>query len=127
VLDQVIAGQFPMAIQIFNDQVALSASQGAPVAWQALDPVYAPMSRYALAKNSPHPNAAMLFLDFSFSKEGQQVLAKAGSLPSHPDVAPLDPTLKPQGGNFKANVINPDDDYKQSKAWQETFTKLFLH
>jgi len=33
ILDQVIAGEHPLALQIFNHHAAISAEKGAPVDW----------------------------------------------------------------------------------------------
>ena len=38
ILDQVIAGEYPMALQIFNHHAAISADKGAPVEWLRLSP-----------------------------------------------------------------------------------------
>jgi ABC-type Fe3+ transport system substrate-binding protein len=48
-----------------------------------------------LAKNAPHPNAAMRFLDFVLSKKGQRVFQAVNYLPAHPEVAALQADLKP--------------------------------
>jgi len=39
ILDQVIAGEHPLALQIFNHHAAISAEKGAPVDWLRLSPV----------------------------------------------------------------------------------------
>ena len=36
ILDQVIAGEHPLALQIFNHHAAISAEKGAPVNWLRL-------------------------------------------------------------------------------------------
>ncbi|HMA82354.1 MAG TPA: ABC transporter substrate-binding protein, partial [Candidatus Binatia bacterium] len=41
ILDLVIAGEYPMAIQIFNHHAYISKAAGAPVDWQPLEPVTA--------------------------------------------------------------------------------------
>src|SRR5512144_2275193 len=72
ILDLVIAGEYPMAIQIFNHHAYISKSAGAPVDWQPLEPVTATNNTIGLAKNAPHPHAAMLFIDFVLSRKGQR-------------------------------------------------------
>ncbi len=126
VLDQVIAGQFPIGVQIFNDQASFSASQGAPVAWQPLEPVLAQLSRIALAKHAPHPNASMLFLDFLFSEDGQRVIRDGDGLPPHPSIEAKVPTLKPDKGGFTANYLDPDETAKNQAQWNQIYRKLFF-
>jgi ABC-type Fe3+ transport system substrate-binding protein len=88
ILDQVIYGQYPMALSIFNHHAVLSAQKGAPVEWLKLDPISAPMHSVGLTKNGPHPNAAKLLIDFLLSEEGQKTLADVEYIPAMPSVPP---------------------------------------
>jgi hypothetical protein len=109
ILDLVIAGEYPLAVQIFNHHAYISKTAGAPVEWQPLEPVTATINTIGLAKNAPRPHAAMLFLDFLLSKKGQKIVQVSNYLPSHPEIPALQADLKPGGGRFKkANYINPD-------------------
>jgi iron(III) transport system substrate-binding protein len=126
VLDQALGGQFPIALQIFNDQAAFSKAKGAPVDWVALQPVYAQLSRISLAKSPPHPGAAMLFLDFMFSKAGQDIIRAGGGIPGRPDVDAEVATLKPNAGGFKAQYIDPDQVYRDTSKWTDLYKKLFM-
>src|SRR5512144_2962624 len=127
ILDLVIAGEYPMAIQIFNHHAYISKSAGAPVDWQPLEPVTATNNTIGLAKNASHPHAAMLFLDFVLSKKGQQVFQKVNYLPAHPDVPALQADLKPGGGRFKkANYLSPDVLYDKGNDWVDYFEREFL-
>ena len=42
-----------------------------------------------LTSQGPHPNAALLFLDYTLSREGQTVFRNAGYIPARTDVPPL--------------------------------------
>ncbi len=128
ILDLVIAGEYPMAIQIFNHHAYISKAAGAPVDWQPLEPVTATNNTIGIAKNAPHPHAAMLFLDFVLSKKGQLVFQKANYLPAHPDVSALQADLKPGGGRFKkVNYLSPEMLYDQGNEWADYFQKEFLN
>jgi len=127
ILDLVIAGEYPMAIQIFNHHAYISKTAGAPVEWQPLEPVTATNNTVGVAKYAPHPHAAMLFLDFMLSKKGQVVFQKSNYLPAHPDVPALQADLKPGGGRFKkANYLSPEMLYDQGNDWVDYFEKQFL-
>jgi iron(III) transport system substrate-binding protein len=127
ILDLVIAGEYPMAIQIFNHHAYISKKAGAPVDWQPLEPVTATINSIGLAKNAPHPHASMLFLDFVLSKKGQKVFQAANYLPAHPDIPALQPDLKPGGGRFKkANYLSPEILFDKSNEWSDYFDKEFL-
>lgn len=126
VLDQVVAGQFPIALQVFNHQVANSAADGAPVGLEPLQPVTCQLGRISLAKRAPHPHAAMLFLDFMFSKEGQQIIRDRGDIPADPQVPARRASLKPGKGTFTANYIPADRAASQVTHWNQIYQKLFV-
>jgi len=127
ILDLVIAGEYPLAIQIFNHHAYISKQAGAPVEWQPLEPVTATINTVGLAKNAPRPYAAMLFLDFLLSKRGQKVVQLSNYLPSHPEMPALQTDLKPGGGRFKkANYLSPDIIQEKSDVWGDYFQKEFM-
>jgi iron(III) transport system substrate-binding protein len=125
ILDQVIAGEYPLTLQIFNHHAAISAAKGAPVEWVRLDPTTVTPGQVGLTKNAPHPNAGLLFVEFMTSKEGQQIFQKANYLPARPDVPPATPDLIPEHGGFRANVITPAMIAKGLDHWNEVFNQLF--
>lgn len=127
ILDLVIAGEAAITLHIFNHHAHISKTAGAPVDWQALEPTAATISSIGLARNAPHPHAAMLFLDFVFSRKGQAVIQAANYLPSHPEVPALQPDLKASGGRFKsANYMSPELLYDKGGEWQEYFQSQFM-
>jgi len=127
ILDLVIAGEYPIAIQIFNHHAYISKTAGAPVEWQPLEPVTATINTIGLAGQAPHPHAAMLFLDFLLSKKGQKVVQLSNYLPSHPEMPALQKDLKPGGGRFtKANYLSPEVLYDKGNEWVDYFQNQFL-
>lgn len=127
VLDLVIAGEYPMALHIFNHHAYISKTAGAPVDWFPIEPVTATIQTVALAKNTPHPHAAMLFLDFVFSEKGQKVFQQSNYLPAHPKVPAKQADLKPGGGRFnKALYMNPDMQFDKGNEWVDYFQNQFI-
>lgn len=127
ILDMVIAGEFPIAIQMFNHHAYISKQAGAPVEWQPLEPVTATINTMGILKQAPHPHAAMLFIDFLLSKKGQTVVQQSNYLPAHPEIPALQADLKAGGGRFKkANYINPDVLFQKNNEWGDYFEKVFL-
>jgi ABC-type Fe3+ transport system substrate-binding protein len=127
ILDLTIAGEYPLALHIFNHHAYISKSAGAPVDWQPQEPVTATIQTIGLAKYSAHPHAAMLLLDFLMSQRGQKVFQESNYLPSHPKVPAKQPDLKPGGGRFKrAFYINPDVQYDKGNEWVDYFNKIFV-
>ena len=127
ILDLTIAGEYPLSLHIFNHHAYISKTAGAPVDWQPHEPVTATIQTIALAKNPPHPHAAMLLLDFVMSEKGQKVFQQSNYLPSHPKVPAKQADLKPGGGRFKqAYYINPDVQYDKGNEWVEYFNNVFM-
>ncbi|HMI95745.1 MAG TPA: extracellular solute-binding protein [Micropepsaceae bacterium] len=124
VLDQVVAGEYPMALAMTNHNVEISHKEGAPVDWIPLQGMIF-SEQMGLTAQGPHPNAALLFLDYTLSREGQTLFRNAGYIPARPDVPPLNPKLLPAAGGFKATVATPAYVEKNRKHWDDVFRQLF--
>jgi iron(III) transport system substrate-binding protein len=125
VLDQAIAGEYLVALQIFNHHTVISAKKGAPVDWIKMEPVTGTLSVISVHKNAPHPNAAKLLVDFITSPEGQQIFRAAEYLPADPAVAPLTPTLTPEHGHFRVHFFTPEQTEDNIEAWKKVYDDLF--
>jgi iron(III) transport system substrate-binding protein len=127
ILDLTIAGEYPIAVHIFNHHAFISRSAGAPVDWQVLEPASATINTISPVTRSPHPHATMLLIDFLLSEEGQRVFQAVNYLPAHPKVPAKQPDLKPGGGRFKrALYFTPDAQVNEGNAWVEYFEANFL-
>ena len=125
VLDQAIAGEYAIALQIFNHHAVISAKKGAPVDWIKMEPATGNLSTISVLKNAPHPNAAKLLADFIVSKEGQEVFRAADYITAHPQVPALVPTLKPQEGNFRARFFTPEQTEDRMPKWKQVSDEIF--
>jgi ABC-type Fe3+ transport system substrate-binding protein len=125
VLDQVIAGEYAIALQIFNHHAVISAKKGAPVDWIKMEPATGTLSVIGIQKNAPHPNAAKLLVDFIISKEGQQIYRDADYLTADPAVPALDPSLKPEDGHFRVRFFSPETIEDNLPRWKQIFDELF--
>jgi iron(III) transport system substrate-binding protein len=73
------AGEFAVAPSIYSHTVDKAADKGAPVAWRtasgkSVGPVIARPNGAGLMKTATHPYAAMLFMDYMLSPEGQSII-----------------------------------------------------
>ena len=125
ILDQVILGQYAIALSIFNHHAVLSAAKGAPVKWLKVEPIPAPFHSIGLVKNAPHPNAGKLLIDFLLSEEGQRTFANVGYLPAMPSVPAQSPEVKPEGGGFTATFISPAMASDNIDRWVKVKKELF--
>lgn len=124
-LDQVIAGTYPLVLQIFNHHVELSSKLGAPVDWLPFSPSAVVLDTAGMIRGCAHPSAALLLLNYLVSAEGQRIMQQAHYSPSSPSVPALDPSLKPEGGRFTGNVLTPDIIAKGLDHWTDIFSQLF--
>ena len=125
VLDQVIAGEYAIGLQIFNNHAFISASKGAPVDWVKLQPPLVSYSVMSAPKGAPQPNAGKLLIDFIVSEEGQKIFADAGELPVHPKVRLRDSTMIPDGQNFKGSFLSPEKLASDLVVWSKIFDEYF--
>jgi len=125
ILDQVIAGEYPIGLMMFNHHTVISARSGAPTTWLKLEPVPVAFDAIALLKGAQHPYAAKLLMDFLASQEGQTVIARATYLPALPSVPAMARGLTPDDGHFKATYLRPKEVDKQMPRWSGIVNDMF--
>ncbi len=82
------------------------------------------VSPTAIASFAPHPNAAKLFTDFTFTRELQQVMADSeGLYTGHPDVKY--PTDKPKLSDLKLLTVDPEELEKRNEEIKSRFVEFF--
>jgi ABC-type Fe3+ transport system substrate-binding protein len=69
----VAAGEIYGSPSQFFSATNVAAKRGAPVAWVPMDLVVASAGSAAVYVNTPHPHAALLFVDFLMSPDGQKL------------------------------------------------------
>jgi len=126
-VDRVIAGEYPIALNIFAHHPLISKAKGAPVDSRVFDPTPATAATLLVAKGARHPNAAMLLVDFILSPEGQAILSAAEYFPSRPDVAPMEKlaSVIPSRAGVAENFIGPEALKDNTDASEAIFQKLF--
>jgi len=82
------------------------------------------ISPTAIASFAPHPNAARLFTDFTFTRELQQVMADSeGLYTGHPDVTY--PADKPKLNELKLLTVTPEELDKRNEEIKKRFVEFF--
>jgi iron(III) transport system substrate-binding protein len=128
VVDQVMAGEYPICLDAFLHHPLISARKGAPVTSMPFNPVLTVVSSVMLPKSPPHPYAAMLFIDYLLSKEGQEKLRGADYFPAHPGVRASEDLDKivPKNIGLKENFISPAKMQADLKTSRELYERLFV-
>lgn len=125
VLDQVIAGQYPLALSTFSHHSELSLKKGAPVKWLKFEYVTGTVDPIFMMKGAPHPNAAKLFIEYVLSKKGQEIIQAADYIPADPQVPASIPRLKPETGGFKAVFLPLQQVEADLPKWVKIYGELF--
>jgi ABC-type Fe3+ transport system substrate-binding protein len=120
------------AVTFVSEGVAADAlASGAPVRWTVPQPVIAEPGPQAVVANAPHPNAARLFQEFTFSETGQRIYSEVGlfiserqGLEVHPDIADQ-PWFVPFPDR-KLYAFDTDDVDANSADIIAKFQELFL-
>jgi iron(III) transport system substrate-binding protein len=113
------AGEIPIALDAYNNNIETLAKKGAPVAWQPLQPAFGRPSAIGIASGAPHPHAALLFTEFVLSREGQEILKSLNRVPSSLAVAsPLN--------RFDYRLIDPTITLDEWDRWSRLWSQLFL-
>jgi iron(III) transport system substrate-binding protein len=115
----VVAGEVPLALTMYIDLPEKSKRAGKPIDWFALEPVVAMGFNLGVARNAPHPNAALLFVDYMLSPETQKLLA---SLYYYP-VSGKAQTPYP---NLRMKVVDPAYTVDTADTWMKSFEDVVI-
>ncbi len=112
----VVAGEVPLALNLYGYRVTALKERDAPVGGIVLPPAFAlPTGIGAMAK-APHPNAALLLLDF-YLTDGERILAERGNVPTNRTIAEPPPGV---GLLDVAKFLDQQD--KWMRLFKETFS-----
>ena len=116
----VSAGEYPMAVSLYQHRVDEYSEKGAPLQWVAPDPLIGgDPNKISLLKNAPRPNAAKVFIDFMLSMEGQKLLQDKGRSPGRIGLGPKNPRLK--GAKILALPMRSDEYEQFGKQFNQVF------
>jgi len=115
----VSSGEIPLAATIYNHNAERLKVKGAPIEWKALAPTFGRPNGVAVAKRAAHPNAALLFVDFMLSLEGQRLIQKVNRVPASDKV---DSKLN----DFPYQMIDPVVVIDEAPKWEKLWSELFL-
>jgi iron(III) transport system substrate-binding protein len=115
----VAAGEIPLLITAYNNNMETLRMSGAPVQWKPIAPVFGQASAIGVAKHSRRPHAALLFTEFVLSREGQELLKSVNRVPASLAVdSPLN--------KFPHEVIDPSLALDEGDKWDKLWSSLFL-
>ena len=115
----VAAGEIDIAIDAHVQGVARLKAKGAPIDWKPLQPAFGQAASIGLARDAPHPHAALLFADFILSREGQEIIHERKRVPASRAV-------KSELNRFDYALVDPAIMLDEWDRWSGLWTKLFV-
>jgi iron(III) transport system substrate-binding protein len=115
----VASGEIPLAATIYNHNAERLLVTGAPVKWKALTPTFGRPNGVAVAKRTDRPHAALLFVDFMLSPEGQELIKKVNRVPASTAV-------ETNLNKFPYEMIDPVIVLDEADKWEKIWSELFL-
>jgi iron(III) transport system substrate-binding protein len=119
-LAQLIAsGEVPVGLTCYNSNIESLKKKGQPIDFVPVQPVAARPQGIGVARDAPHPAAAVLFADFVLSPQGQKLFESMGRVPASTKV-------KSHLNDFPFTLIEPATVLEEADKWEKTWNDLFL-
>jgi iron(III) transport system substrate-binding protein len=120
-VESIHAGEVSMVIARAPVLHGYKEKFGSPIDWLFLEPVIAQIDAVMLSAQSPHPNAARLFVDFAMSRDGQNALAGVQQIPVRRGIGPQAKPI-PQGQNWFVERPDGHINYQETvRVFREIF------
>jgi len=114
----VASGEVPVALTAYNYKAEQMRRKGAPIDWYVIPPAIARANGVGVAAKAPHPHAALLWLEYELSVEGQNVLYERDFIPTN---RRIETNLDKFPLKFLDNRALLDDGSKWDKRYGEIF------
>ena len=115
----VVSGEVPLSLTVYNYKAQQLKTEGAPIDWFTIGNAIARPNGVGVARNAPHPHAAVLFYDFELSEEGQRLIATRDFVPTS---KLIDTPLNKVPMTFVDARVSIDEYDK----WKSLYEELFL-
>ena len=112
----VVSGEVPLAVTAYQYKVDQLKHEGAPIDWFVIPPGISRFLGTGVLRRAPHPNAAVLFLDFMLS-DAQRLLLDRDFTPTNMKVKPLDIAFK---------VIDPAQMLDEGDKWSKLYDEIVV-
>ena len=115
----IAAGEVPVGLTVYNSNAESLKRRGAPIDWVAVEPVVGRPQGIGVARNAPHPHAALLFVDFVLSPEGQELLNSMGRVP-------VSTKVKTDLNRFEYTMVDAVTVLDEQERWNKLWEGLFI-
>jgi iron(III) transport system substrate-binding protein len=127
ILEALNRGEYAAYLSSNHTDIIAQRKAGAPIKQiKPSDGVGITPINQGLIKNAPHPNAAKLWIEWSLSEEGQNILAQQGYATVRKGLKGAEPEANLEGVKFLPRDDTPEVFAQlgdRSKRWEEVFFK----
>ncbi len=111
--NMVVSGEVPMALTVYNYMPEQARKKGAPIDWFVIEPAIARSNAVGVARNAPHPAAALLFHEYMLT-DAQQLMTTIDYVPTNTKVT------SPLKG-VKILLTDPIRSLDEAEQWTTLF------
>jgi len=115
----VASGEIPLFLTAYNNNMETLKQKGAPVDWRPLQPAFGQAAAIGVSRYAPHPHAALLFVDFVLSEEGQRIIKSRNRVP-------VNRTVDSSFNKFNFGIIDLAGMLDEWETWEKRWHALFL-
>lgn len=113
------SGEVEVGLTAYHGNAVSQKKRGAPIDWAPVEPVIARPQGVGVAREAPHPNAALLFADFVLSPEAQEMLNTMGRTPTSRKI-------KSDIGGMRYVMSDPIVILDEADKWEQLWNKLLM-
>jgi iron(III) transport system substrate-binding protein len=117
--NMVVSGEVPVALTVYNYMPEQAKKKGAPIDWFAIEPAIARANAIGVAKQAPHPHAALLFYEYLLGPDGQNAMVSIDYVPTNTKVA------SPLKG-VKILTTDPIRSLDEQGKWSKLYDEVVL-
>jgi iron(III) transport system substrate-binding protein len=115
----IAAGEIPVGLTVYNSNAESLKRKGAPIDWLPVEPVVGRAQGIAVGRHAPHPHAALAFVDFVLSPEGQELLSAMGRVP-------VSTKVRTHMNRFDYTMVEPATVLDEQDKWNKLWEALFI-
>jgi len=119
----IVAGEVPLSPTAGRANLSLGIQKGAPVSWRPFSPTLTTIGLSGITTKAPHPHAAILFLDYLHSKEGQRVMMKGMLNSPRTDIGSVEVQFKKHYLDSQYSIEEYERRYSE---WEVLLKQLFI-
>lgn len=116
--NMVVSGEVPMALTVYNYMPEQAKKKGAPIDWFAIEPAIARSNAVGVARNAPHPAAALLFHEYMLT-DAQQLMTMIDYVPTNTKA------ISPLKG-VKILITDPIRSLDEAEQWTTLFDETVV-